>query len=454
MKRFILALATLFVSLMSLYGGPRERVREHLRTHIEHLTSEELAGRKAGSAGGYLAGEYIREEFAALGLGTFERVDYFHPFTTALHDGVFRNVVARIVGQNPRSYIVIGAHYDHLGVNRKGEIFVGADDNASGVATLLEVARLFTMMNYKPTHTLIFAAFDAEEIGLLGSQDLAARFPEGSVKAMVNMDMVGRLNDGELQVEGVGTLLGAEELVANLAQTHNLAANGCRFEWTPLVATDTDPFAKRKTPTLSLTTGLHKEYHKPEDRPEKIDYEGLERISLFTTDLIRAIDQREEITSSGKRARKHRTGINCLEVGLLYAFGNTRQFYPEEGVESPQTKAWSLGIGALYSLRNMAFRGGLHYSEGVLTLPLEIMVKSAGRHCGFATIGGYWTHTLSPRTTTPAPLRNEVGLSWSLGGRIGDLSIEATNRYALTPTSTTTPQALNRTTFCTLGLWF
>ena len=453
MKRLVLTLATLWVSLMSLYGNPTEEVGPRLKTHIEFLTSEELAGRKAGSAEGYIAGEYIHNEFAVLGLKTFERAEFYHPFSVAFHDGVFRNVVARIEGRNPRSYIVIGAHYDHLGVNRKGEVFVGADDNASGVAVLLEVAHLFSMMNYKPANTLIFAAFDAEEIGLLGSQDLAARFPEGSVKAMVNMDMVGRLNDGELQVEGVATLLGAEELVAELAQIHNLAVDGRKFEWMPLVATDTDAFAKRGGATLSLTTGLHKEYHKPEDRAEKIDYEGLEQITLFTTDLIRTIDQREEVVASGRRARKHRTGVNSLEVGLSYAFGNTLSLNTESGIESTQKWAWSVGVNLLYSLRNVGFRSGLHYTNGALMVPLDVMVKTEGRVCGFATVGGYWSHQLTT-PTSPELLRNEWGLSWSLGGKLGDISIEATYRYALTPEEAHTPHTLRRTTLCTLGWWF
>ncbi len=455
MKRYICTLATLWVSLMSLYGVPDEGLYARLKSHVEYLASEELSGRKAGSVEGYIAGDYICEEFAALGLLPFERVDYLHPFSVSLHDGVFRNVVARIEGSTPNSYIVLGAHYDHLGVNRKGEVFPGADDNASGVAVLLEVARQIATSGYRPTHTLIFAAFDAEEIGLYGSKDLAERFPKGSVRAMVNMDMVGWLgNNGTLQVEGVGTLLGAEEKVATLGEQHNLAVEGRRFEWMPMVATDTDAFAKRGVPTLSLTTGLHKAYHKPDDEPQKIDYQGLEKIALFATDLLKTIDQSEEMASSGKRARKHRTGINCLEVGLTYAFGNTRLLYPESGEESGQMKAREVGISLLYSLRNVALRSGLHYADGGVTVPLDLMIKTAGRSCGFATVGGYWSHRTSTDGGDLVPLRHEWGVSWSLGGRFGDFSIEATNRYALTPTYVGAPHALRRTTFCTMGWWF
>jgi hypothetical protein len=179
----------------------------------------------------------------------------------------------------------------------------------------------------------------------------------------------------------------------------------------------------------------------------------LERITLFTTDLIRTIDQREEVVASGRRARKHRTGVNSLEVGLSYAFGNTLTLNTESGIESTQKWAWSVGVNLLYSLRNVGFRSGLHYTNGALMVPLDVMVKTEGRVCGFATVGGYWSHQLTT-PNSPELLRNEWGLSWSLGGKLGDLSIEATYRYALTPEEAHTPHTLRRTTLCTLGWWF
>jgi hypothetical protein len=142
MKRFLLLVATLGASLLFAFAQP-EGMSQRLQEHVEFLTSPTLEGRKAGSTGARLAAEYIGNEFGSLGLKPFERADYFHPFTTAFQDGVFRNVVARIDGINRDKYIVIGAHYDHLGIEDE-ELHPGANDNASGTAALIELARLFS----------------------------------------------------------------------------------------------------------------------------------------------------------------------------------------------------------------------------------------------------------------------------------------------------------------------
>lgn len=482
MKRFWLTLATLLVSLMCVYGTPRRaQTVAKIKAHIEYLTSSELAGRKAGSEGGYAAGDYIRSEFSSLGLKTFERADYYHNFTTSLEDGVFRNVVGRIDGIDRNSYIVIGAHYDHLGTKR-GETYPGADDNASGTAALIEVARLFTQMNYKPTHTLLFAAFDAEEIGLYGSKDLAKRLPEGSVKVMINMDMVGWLGEGALQIEGVGTLNGAEEIVGRVATKNELPVKTKPYERKLLLATDTEPFAKRGCPTLALTTGTDSPYHKPEDTAEKIDYEGIAKIVDFVGELTVAIDTSKEATASGKVAKKHHSGNNNFEWGLSYAFGNNYHHYPDSAIRGREAGAWNVGLKVQYTHKHFGLRVGATYenrkaltpadpadpygkaqtlsTQGV-TIPVELMLKTSGRSSAYLLAGGYWSHTfgakvnkLSCQPQTLGLNTNEWGWSWGLGVQLGGLFFEATNRYALSSLYTTTPpRILNRTTLCTMG-WF
>lgn len=449
MKRFLLILAALSVSLISLFGNPTGSLQERLGAHIEYLASHDLAGRLAGSEGGKRAAEYVADAFAAVGVVPFRAEGYFHPF----NDGSLRNVVGCIEGKSSDTYIIIGAHYDHLGVSRRGKVFRGADDNASGVAALIEVARLVAESGYKPRHTLVFIAFDAEEKGLWGSSAFAAGVPQGSLRAMINMDMVGRLHDGALAVEGTGTLAGSCEVVTELAERHNLPVEPKEFERMPLTATDTYGFALRGAPTLALTTGLHKEYHQPSDTPEKIDLRGLELITHFAADLLRETDSNENLRTTGKVAKKHRTGINSLEIGVSGAFGNTRHFYPESGTQGAQRGTWSVGVSALYSLRYVAFRTGAHLSCEALTIPVDVMIKTVGRNCGFASVGGYWGYNLFGSDSAATPSRHEVGVAWSLGGKIGSLSIEATNRYALTP-HRGSPHALNRTTLCTIGWYF
>lgn len=461
--------------------GQQGRLVEQLRTHIEYLTSDYLAGRKAGTPEGYLAGDYIREQFASLGLATFQKGDYFHPFTTFLEDGTFRNVVGSIEGIQSDRYIIIGAHYDHLGISDE-EIHPGANDNASGTAALIELARLFTEMNYKPTHTLIFAAFDAEEIGLYGSEELAQRFRREDVKVMVNLDMVGTLSQSTLSIEGVGTLKGVEEVIDKVASKNDLPVKTKRFERSLLTATDTESFAEAGIPTLSLTTGLNGDYHKPSDTADKVDYQGLATITRSVAEIIVAVDQASEVQTSGKVARKHNDGNKTLLLGITYAGGSNHHEYPGAALQGREARAWNLGLSVLYTHNHLGFRTGATYERrraltpqdtsnplgaaqtittSAVTLPLELMLKTKGSSCLYATVGGYYSYNIgykqndNPVGGDHLGLANdEYGWQWSLGVRLGGFYIEGQNRYALTPAYTSGPTIYNRTHYCALGLYF
>lgn len=477
-----MTLAALSVSLMFLFGAEATPLQQRLRAHVDTLCSEELAGRKAGSREGRRAGDYVAEVFGEVGLVAWEGAELRHPFEVPFPKREYCNIVGCIVGSTKDSYIVVGAHYDHLGTNQWGKVRWGADDNASGVAVLLEVARELTQSEYKPTHTIVFAAFDAEELGLLGSRDLAELFPEGSVRAMINMDMVGRLSEGSLDVEGTGTLAGAEEIILALGAEHHINIAPKEFESKLLLGTDTDAFAKRGCATLSLTTGLHKDYHKPSDTAEKIDFEGLERITLFASELVKGIDGRREMAPTGRVARKHRTGVNTLSAGVSFAFGSNRYHFSEGGYEGVEAGAWSLGGTLQYTLKYVGIRTGVGYerlkamvpsqsgdlhsgaqtiAHDYLTIPLDVVLKTEGVTCGYVAVGGYFsvalgshigTERLNHATINKSPC--EWGWQWSLGGRIGDLTIEATNRYALSTVYTSPTTTLNYTTLCTLGWYF
>lgn len=480
MRRFIALVATLLVSLPFTFSQPAD-LTQRLTAHVEFLTSPTLEGRKAGSSGGRMAAEYISNEFDALGLKPFERADFFHPFTATFQDGVFQNVVARIDGTDKDKYIIIGAHYDHLGI-QKEELYPGANDNASGTAALIELARLFTMMNYKPTHTLIFAAFDAEEIGLFGSEDLAQRFNKRDVRVMVNMDMIGMLQGGTLTIEGVGTLNGAEGIIDNVAAKNNLQVKKKRFETSLLTATDTKSFAEKNIPTLSLTTGSDSAYHEPEDTASRIDYKGLADITLALADLVVELDHTQEVASSGKVARKHNSGNNALRLGVAYGWGSNYHSYPGAAIRGKEAAAWNFGLSALYAHKYFGFRTGLSYEHrkaltpadtnnpfgaartittGAVTIPAELMIKTKGATCIYLAGGGYYSLNILGKQDGGiyglAQLglnAREYGLQWSFGVSIANFFIEANNRYALTPVYVTGPAIHNRTNYCTVGLYF
>jgi Zn-dependent M28 family amino/carboxypeptidase len=246
------------------------------------------------------------------------------------------NVVAVLEGSDPKlkaEAVVIGAHYDHLGrggqgslASREGEIHHGADDNASGTAAMLELARVLSLL--KPRRTVVFAAFGGEEEGLLGSHFYVNRqpvVPLAQTVAMFNMDMVGRMNEDKLIVGGAGTAAEWRQLIERENATlrflappdgvqkgsaadvpTGFLADGTvtsrvsdlrRFRLTlnddGFGPSDHSSFYARQIPVLFFWTGTHEDYHKPTDTAERINYEGLLRVTEFVRDLFRAVDERD-----------------------------------------------------------------------------------------------------------------------------------------------------------------
>ena len=204
-----------------------------------------------------------------------------------------RNVLGMLPGRSGK-YVVIGAHYDHLGygesgaMGRAGEehaIHNGADDNASGVAAVLELAAALAKDRDKLEHGLIFAFWSGEEIGLIGSSHFAEHppVPLSNVVAYINFDMVGRLRENKLMVQGLGSSGEWRRLLEklNVAAGFNLV-----LQDDPYLPTDVTAFYPRGVPVLSLFTGSHDDYHRPTDDAPKLDYAGLERITRLSKRLI------------------------------------------------------------------------------------------------------------------------------------------------------------------------
>ena len=187
------------------------------------------------------------------------------------------NVAAYLPGTSP-DYVVFGAHYDHLGLGGEnslspssvGKIHPGADDNASGVAAILEIAREYSNRPSKLRLGLLFLAFAGEEIGLLGSSHWVDNptLPLERAVAMLNFDMVGRIKDGKLYVGGTGTAEPFGELVEKAAAEHSLKVDKSRSGYS---SSDHTSFAAKKIPVLFFFSGLHSDYHKPGDTADKIN---------------------------------------------------------------------------------------------------------------------------------------------------------------------------------------
>lgn len=231
-----------------------------------------------------------------------------------------RNVVMKLPGTDPllkEQYIIIGGHFDHLGTGGPGSssravdtiaVHYGADDNASGIAGMMEMAEK-AASEKSNKRTLIFSAFAAEEMGLLGSKYLAANLPfeADSVDAMINLDMIGRLKENNLvQVGGVGTSPGLRELVNRNTDTSYFELSLSYEGYGP---SDHSSFYGKDIPVLFVSTGAHLDYHTPFDTPDKINYSGLEAVSTLVYGYMEEIDSETEklaFTEAGPKTQVSR----------------------------------------------------------------------------------------------------------------------------------------------------
>ena len=249
-----------------------------LKEHVAFLSSTELEGREIGSEGERKAGEYIAGRFRLEGLETSFQDFEGHGFKG-------RNVIGVIPGTELEEAVVIGAHYDHLGLAEKGmtlgtagKIHPGADDNASGTAVVLEMARRF---GEKPARrSIVLIAFSGEEYGLFGSAHYVGE-PVRPAVAMINLDMVGRLRE-RLIILGTGS---GDRFKEYLADSPIPIAYGND----PVGPSDHASFYRKKIPAVHFFTGLHRDYHTERDRLETLDFGGMDRIADLVETLARRI---------------------------------------------------------------------------------------------------------------------------------------------------------------------
>jgi Tol biopolymer transport system component len=271
------------------------------------LASDALEGRMAGTVGSACAAEFIAWTFRRLGLapggedGTyFQDVPLGSALNPHLPGGTDRNVLGILPGTDRTSteYLVIGAHFDHIGrgefgSREPGGIHNGADDNASGVAALLRVAETLAV-GPRPTRPVLFMAFTGEEMGLLGSMHWTQQptVPLDGVIAMINMDMVGRLAENGLVVYGTGTAAEWEDIVGQ-----ELRRVGIEASYVPdgYGASDQTSFYMNGIPVLHLFTNTHADYHRPSDVWDRIDVQGVLDIADLVTGLAREVGSRDRM---------------------------------------------------------------------------------------------------------------------------------------------------------------
>jgi aminopeptidase YwaD len=216
--------------------------------------------------------------------------------------GMARNVIGFIPGNDPQlrdEVIVIGAHYDHLGYGEvgslapePGDIHYGADDNASGTAAIMELARLLAQNRDRLKRSVLVIAFSAEEEGLLGAEHFLQNptVPRENIVAMLNFDMVGRMSNNRVSVSGVGTAAEWEGIL-KAANTESL---NLQLGQSASGGSDHMPFMRREIPVLFFFTGMHPDYHRPSDTWEKINYEGQAQIVALAERVVYDLASRPE----------------------------------------------------------------------------------------------------------------------------------------------------------------
>ncbi|QKJ63417.1 M20/M25/M40 family metallo-hydrolase [Flavobacterium sp. M31R6] len=282
--------------------------------HDSYLASDKLEGRLVGTKGNNEAAAYIKKYFKKFGLKKFND-NYYQSFKVFIKPDINKmksdsvstqNVVGYIEGSDEnlkKEFIVIGAHYDHWGWGGKGSgskkkdtlaIHNGADDNASGVSALLSILEKCHNDKITTKRSIIFISFSGEEEGLLGSKYFVSHLPidKSAVKVMINMDMVGRLNDKkELYMGGAGTFPDGVELMKKLGEGSGL--NPIVFAG-DVGGSDHVTFYKNDISAIGLHTGGHPQYHTPEDDSALINREGAVLVCQYIYNALTAIANYEQ----------------------------------------------------------------------------------------------------------------------------------------------------------------
>ena len=264
---------------------------------LYNLAADSMEGRRIGTPGGERARTYLLARLKAIGNPPLQGSDFAVPFTTQGRGGnaiAGTNLVAVVKGtRTPDRYIVLSAHYDHVGV-RNEQIYPGADDNASGTTAVLAIAAW--LMAHPPAHSVIIALWDGEETGLLGSRAFVASppVPLEKIIANVNLDMVGRNEKGELYAAGTTPnpqfkpLLDATIKVSEVTLKAGHDSGGGHEDWT--TQSDQGSFNAKKIPWIYFGVEDHPDYHKPTDFPNRIEPGFFFRSATTVAEFVRRLD--------------------------------------------------------------------------------------------------------------------------------------------------------------------
>ena len=483
MKRFFY-LVFLLCAFFVPHSPAQVTLVDRLRQHVYTLADDSLVGRNAGSEYAKKAAAYIAAQWEEIGLSPLVGETYFIPFQL----NHYCNLAAIIEGNDPLlkdEYLIVGAHYDHIGgyVNPKGEpiIYNGADDNASGVAMITELGRRLLEVQSTLGRSIILIAFDAEELGLFGSNDFAGNppVPAEKIKLMFSVDMVGWYKaSGYVKYYGTSTFFNGKQLLLDEtlipAGLHVKTQN---FERSIFTGTDTKGFAEKGIPTLSVTTGSKSPYHKPEDMAHLIDYEGMALITDHLTNVVQALSQDDNFHATGRIASKHKAA-HKFALGISANIGSNYHYYTAGAQNGKPATAIGVGLNGQLNMKFFALRPEVYYdylparhpqgtiTSHAITVPLNLMLQTpTSSPSGIAVFAGpYYRYRFSGKQGKEnidfdnMYYRDEAGINLGLEMRVVNFRLGFTYRNALTDFSRTKnaegAHVRNRASYLSLGYLF
>lgn len=408
MKLITLIVLCSALATANLFSGITQ---DNLKKHVGFLASDSLEGRKAGTAKGKQAADYVAKQFAEIGLKNFDNSYYQNFSYSNVHA---QNVIGIIEATNPKftdEYIVLGAHFDHIGFaveaedsyikayqeefsreKAKIEVMNGADDNASGTAAIIEIAKMLMNSRDKLQRNIIVVAFDGEEDGLFGSRHFTNHPPVeiSKIRAMLNLDMVGNLGDNGVYYTGFGTMDDGDKLEKDIE-----LVKGLKVEFEDHASkwrdnTDHGPFYRQEIPCLTATTGWHYRYHRSNDDIDFLNFDGLEQICYQSYNVILALASKEEYKFE-TTSEWIKNNLNSYKFGMYFDYARNSFSYSEGAFDGKSKYGGAVGffyntdlskyinfdLGARYRYsRSHSFKGDLDLHSAEVPMKLSLSTPS------------------------------------------------------------------------------
>ncbi len=355
----------------------------NLKKHIEVLASDEYKGRGTGAEGGKKAASYIEKQFKLIGLlpkGETNSFTQSFTFKSGIHntgkEGITSNVIG-FIDNGAATTVIIGAHYDHLGMGNEGssldanpanKIHNGADDNASGTAGVIELARYFQSNKLRESTNFLFICFSGEELGLLGSKYFTEHptIDLSKINYMINMDMVGRLDPitHGLVVSGSGTSAVWEPLLQKLS---NDKVN-IKTDSSGMGPSDHSSFYLKKIPALHFFTGSHSDYHKPSDDYDKINYNGEKEVLNVIINLVEQLNGQPKLTFLATKNKSMEAARSFkVTLGIMPSYSSKEEGLEVDGVSDgkPAQKAGIQAGDVIVQLGELPIKDINEYMEAL-----------------------------------------------------------------------------------------